>query len=135
MEIYNKSDKKSFTTYKSIKIDDYNKLNFITIITNQYDDELYCKIEIFLKNTFYDVNIINELMLINKNLIFDKNRIIFISKNFDKINTDLLITKFVINIINKLLEFEFIDLNSKFGLTYDYMDNLYAGCVLTSNII
>ncbi len=140
MDIYNRAIPYDILNTRIFSKSRYNNSNLITMTLGSFKNQIYYNFSIVLRNTILSdetKNKIKEILgtYINSEIDINNNAILFTADVNDYIKGDLEITEIIINIFRILFEYEHINTDTFFAISYNYKDDIYSGYLNNINFI
>lgn len=132
MDIYNKAIPYDIFNTSKFSDEKFNSSNLITMKLGTFDEQEFYTFSIILRNTSLcekTQNIIKQLLLncINSEIEISNSSILVTADVSNLIDGNNELSNLIKNILKILLNYNYIQNDTFFGISYDYDDKLYNG--------
>ena len=142
MEIYNKAYPYDIMNVNKFSKEEFNRSNLITMVLNSFNKQKFYKLAICLKNIVLCEYTQNKIKLVlqtqhltNEEIIIENNYISFTTDITNYSQGDFELNYLIQNIFKILFEDNYIDEQTFFAISYNYLDEIYSGYINTIDIL
>ena len=142
MEIYNKAHPYDIMNVNKFSEEEYNRSNLITMVLNIFNKRTFYSLAICLKNIVLCEYTQNKIKLVlqtqhltNEEIIIENNYISFTTDITNYSQGDFELNYLIQNIFKILFEDNYIDEQTFFAISYNYLDEIHSGYSNTIDIL